>query len=94
MMIAARCSAASAVTQRGADQFAHLAPVGGEHHQRHDRERQCRPSITWLRIRSFAVPASPYQMVTIAAGTMAIARVISRRAQAGRRMSRKPSITI
>ena len=40
------------------------------------------------------MPVSPYQMVTTAAGTIAIARVISRRAQGGRRMSRKPSITI
>ena len=40
------------------------------------------------------MPLSPYQMVTIAAGTMAMARVISRRAQGGSRMSMKPSITI
>ena len=40
------------------------------------------------------MPASPYQIVTTAAGTMAIARVTSRRAQGGRRMSMKPSITI
>ncbi len=33
-------------------------------------------------------------MVTIAAGTIAIERVISRRAQPGSRISRKPSITI
>ncbi len=40
------------------------------------------------------MPAAPYQMVTIAAGMMAMARVTSRRIQGGRRMSRKPSITI
>jgi hypothetical protein len=32
-------SAASTVTQKGATS-GHLALVGGEHHQRHDRERQ------------------------------------------------------
>jgi hypothetical protein len=52
------------------------------------------PNTTWLKIRSLAVPSSPYQIVTMAAGTMASARVASRRAHAGKRMSRKPSITI
>ena len=55
---------------------------------------KARPKTTWLKIRSFAVAASPYQIVTIAAGTMASARVVSRRAQAGNRMSMKPSMTI
>ena len=37
---------------------------------------------------------SPYIAVTITAGTMAMSRVMSRRSQGGRRMLRKPSITI
>ena len=39
MMIAA-ISAANAVIQRGRTELAHFAPVGREHDQRHDRERQ------------------------------------------------------
>ena len=46
----------------------------------------CRLRITCVRIRSCAVPLSPYQIVTAAAGTIAMPRVISRRSQGGRRM--------
>ena len=50
--------------------------------------------ITWLRISSLAVPDAPYRMATIAAGTIAIPRVIRRRSHGRSRMWRNPSITI
>ena len=53
----------------------------------------CRLSTTWLKMSSWPVPFSPYQIVTTAAGMIAIARVISRLAQGGSLISRKPSIT-
>ena len=43
---------------------------------------------------SFAVPEAPYKIATIAAGTIAIARVISRRSHGRSRMLRNPSLTI
>src|SRR6267143_154576 len=39
----------------------------------------CRLRITWLRIRSWAVPCSPKKIAVSAAGTIAIRRVMSRR---------------
>ena len=39
----------------------------------------CRLSTTWLSTRSLAVPLSPYKMATMAAGTMAMPRVMRRR---------------
>ena len=40
------------------------------------------------------MPREPHSAVTITTGTIATARVSSRRAQGGMRMWRKPSITI
>src|SRR5512134_3057117 len=54
----------------------------------------CSDRITWLRIRSFAVPLAPKKIAVSAAGTMATARVISRRSQGRSRILRNPSITI
>src|SRR6267143_1913195 len=42
----------------------------------------CRLRITWLRIRSWAVPCSPKKIAVSAAGTIAIRRVMSRRSHA------------
>src|SRR5262249_9076925 len=53
----------------------------------------CRLKITWDRIRSFAVPAAPYQMVTMAAGVMAVERVAGLRIQGGKGVAGKPSLT-
>src|SRR6185369_12385999 len=53
----------------------------------------CMLSTTWLRIRSFAVPLSPETAVTITAGMIAMARVMSRRSHGRSRILRKPSIT-
>ena len=50
--------------------------------------------MTWLRISSDPAPCSPYSAVTMTAGMIAMSRVMSRRSQAGSRMSRNPSITI
>ena len=93
-MMMTAVSAASAVTQRGATSSPILRRSAVNITSGTIANGNCRLRITWLRIRSCAVPFSPYQMVTIAAGTMAIARVTSRRAHGGRRMSMKPSITI
>src|SRR5262245_16900710 len=93
MMIAAT-SAASAVNQRGETSAFIFLRSAVNITSGTTENGKASPSTTWLRIRSLAVPASPYQIVTIAAGTMASARVVSRRAQAGKRMSMKPSITI
>src|SRR5262245_66279252 len=93
-MMMAATRAASAVTHRGeARDFIFLRSAVNMTNGTTENGR-ARPSTTWLRIKSFAVPASPYQIVTMAAGMMASARVVSRRAQAGRRISMKPSITI
>src|SRR5689334_23605882 len=54
----------------------------------------CRLRITWLRIRSRAVPCSPKKIAVSAAGTIAIKRVINRRSQGRILMLRNPSITI
>ena len=54
----------------------------------------CTLRITWLKIRSFAVPRSPKKIAVRAAGTIAMSRVMSRRSQGRMRRSRNPSITI
>lgn len=54
----------------------------------------CRLSTTCVRINSWAVPDWPNQIVTLAAYTIAIARVMRRRNHGASFMSRKPSITI
>ena len=54
----------------------------------------CRLRITWLRMRSLAVPLSPKKIAVSAAGTIAMRRVMSRRNHGRIRMFRKPSITI
>ena len=87
-------SAASTVTQTGAAKAPILRRSAVNITSGTMENGSARPSTTWLRINSFAVPVSPYQIVTTAAGMMAIERVTNRRAQAGKRMSIKPSITI
>src|ERR1041385_717024 len=54
----------------------------------------CRLRITWLRIRSWAVPCSPKKIAVAAAGTIAMSRVMRRRNQGRMRILRNPSITI
>src|SRR5712671_724336 len=54
----------------------------------------CMLRTTWLSTSSLAVPLSPYMIATIAAGTIAIARVMSRRSHGRIRRLRNPSITI
>lgn len=51
-------------------------------------------NTTWLRTRSLAVPLSPYRIATIAAGMIAIDRVINRLSHGRSPMLRKPYITI
>src|SRR5205814_6909888 len=49
----------------------------------------CRLRITWLRIRSRAVPLSPKKIAVSTAGTIAINRVISRRSHGRRSEERR-----
>jgi len=54
----------------------------------------CRERITWLNIRSFAVPPSPETNVTMNAGITAINLVTSLLTHGLRRIFKKPSIII
>ena len=54
----------------------------------------CMDNITWLSTNKPAIPFSPYNNVTKKAGTIAIARVMSRLIHGLSRIFKKPSITI
>ncbi len=95
MMMTAAISTAKHGDPPRRGQFAHLAPVRREHHQRDDGEGQLQTQHDLTEDEQPCRAASRRtRSCTIAAGTIAILRVIKRRAQGGKLMSRKPSITI
>ena len=71
-------TAASPVSQRGAISAPILCLSAVNITSGTMAKGSCKLKITWERIRSCAVPSDPYQMVTMAAGTMAMARVTNR----------------
>src|SRR5262245_66486385 len=93
MMVAA-VIAASTVTQRGAINSPIFRRSAVNITNGTIANGNCRLNTTCDRMSSCAVPFSPNQMVTIAAGRIAMARVSSGRAQAGRRLLINPAITI
>src|SRR5262249_6390370 len=62
-------------------------------HERDNRERQLQTENDLAEDQQLARFRLTMSSVTPAAGMMAMARVIRRRSQPGRRISRKPSIT-
>src|SRR5215468_1613172 len=73
---------------------ADLLAIGHEQNQRDDRERKLHRQDHLAEDQELAGAARAQSAVMITTGTMAMARVISRRIQGGSRMWRKPSITI
>ncbi len=61
-MMTAATMAAIAVSQRRRAEAAHLAPLGGEHHERHDGEGKLKAEDHLATgSASGAVPLSPYE---------------------------------
>ncbi len=87
-------SPAKTMSHRGATSAPIFALSAVNITSRNTANESCKLRTTCFKIKSFAVPASPSQIVTIDAGTMAIARVMSRLGHGGSFMSRKPSVTI